>query len=111
MGGDLSRGSVASLRSPVASKSLMADGRWLMAATSQGAEKLGFPARLNERGLELRVGVDAPSARPSEARLPAAAGLAPGRPDEGVWAHVCIAKLRTRKFSPSANDHQLSAIC
>ena len=23
----------------------------------------------------------------------AAAGLTPGRPDEGVWAYVCIAKL------------------
>jgi hypothetical protein len=44
---------------------------------------------------------------------PAAAGLAPGRPDEGIstpssqklgaWAYVCIAKLRTpkRKFSAS----------
>jgi hypothetical protein len=102
---------VVSLQSPVVSKSLMADGRWLMAATSQ--VKLGFPARLNERGWELSVGIDAPSARPSKARLPTAAGLAPGCPDEGVWAHAGIAKLQTRKFSPSAkaNDHQLSAIC
>jgi hypothetical protein len=29
----------------------------------------------------------------------AAAGLAPGRPDEGVWAYVCIAKLRSKPRS------------
>jgi hypothetical protein len=41
------------------------------------------------------------TSRKLEAALskPAAAGLAPGRPDEGVWAYVCIAKLRTPKKS------------
>src|ERR1700745_312982 len=44
------------------------------------------------------------TSRKLEAALskPAAAGLAPGRPDEGVWAYVCIAKLRTPKKSFSA---------
>jgi hypothetical protein len=101
---------VGSLQSSVVSKSLLADGRWLIAATSHGAERLGFPARLNERGLKLPGGADAPSARPSEARLPAnrrAGARPPRRGRLGPRVHREIANAQIFSISqrpPAISD-------